>query len=165
MKKNLELLSHYMESLQENKEYLYKMYEVDKEVMGDNIDIEKFLLYVNVDLSMYTNMKNSKKVFVLYDGDPYKTFKVVISSIVYGIEKVVLFPNKNYLGLCSYLVKCFDKVKEEHYNISIDLDIGNNYNHYLSHLDLFDKIFYVGDKDSFSEVINDFNNKIILIED
>ncbi len=138
------------------------MYEVDKEVMGDIFNIEEFLLSIKDNIKVLKELNGLNNILVLSEGNPYITYKVIVSAILYNIKNVIVFTNNNYLGISHYLIKNFESLKS---NISIILDISNNYNNYLSHIDKFDEVIFIGDENSYRELKEDFNNNILFIED
>lgn len=135
-----------IESLENEKETILKLIELDNKINHSNIKYNDLLELLLNDKVLFKIEEDS---LFITEGEPEFTI-AILKSIFNSENKYVLFVNQKYLGINKWLIArynelvCFSQIY---------LDCGNNYNKYFK---TKLKVIPLGEKVFIDEIYNDF---------
>ncbi len=157
-----DLVYEYIDLIKKDQYQLEEIDNIDFDIMGysDSINNINYLIenFKIDDLDLYNLNPESKILFVITDGQPLITLKVVLSNI-YQNKKIVLFINNNFVGVNTFLINKYTKIKIKYdLNGEMFLENSQSYNKYIALAEKFDEILFIGEEEMYNEIKKDFNN-------
>lgn len=157
-----DLVYEYIDLIKKDQYQLEEIDNIDFDIMGysDSINNINYLIenFKIDDLDLYNLNPESKILFVITDGQPLITLKVVLSNI-YQNKKIVLFINNNFVGVNTFLINKYTKIKIKYdLNGEMFLENSQSYNKYIALAKKFDEILFIGEEEMYNEIKKDFNN-------